>query len=89
MRFHLKELSKHEQRQFLFLVVQAANCPAVDAEVRGCMLSDSFRASSSFDPMINVTSQVAEKVVDSISGKLDRLISVSYTHLTLPTTPYV
>ena len=33
---------------------------------------------------------IAQQVMDSyVSGQFDEIVSVSYTHLTLPTTPYV
>ena len=37
----------------------------------------------------NPTAQIAERRLADLEGAEDCVVSVSYTHLTLPTTPYV
>ena len=42
-----------------------------------------------FNSFINVMVQIVEKYGKTVLQELDCAASVSYTHLTLPTTPYV
>lgn len=74
MRFNLKELSLNEQLLISITLLQSANNSEIDADVKKCIISNSFLINTKNEPSLNFSAEIVSKISDAVVSKVESLV---------------
>lgn len=75
LRFHLKEISLHQQELISLTKIRAAQNSELPETVRGTLLRSATATESSEDPALHIPSEAIAKISEAVTDRLSRLIS--------------